>query len=185
MIVGRRISKLTDEELVHRFRHHKEAKVVGELFNRYALSVLGICRKYNADDSSAEDAAMQVFELLFSLLEKHDIQRFGPWLMMVTRNHCLMQLRKKDVVRASSADEQALMKIEAESAENAVNKETMLQLMETKMDELKPEQKSCLEMFYKERMTYSEIATALGMDEKSVKSHLQNGKRNLKLLMTK
>jgi RNA polymerase sigma-70 factor (ECF subfamily) len=49
------------------------------------------------------------------------------------------------------------------------------------IERLKDDQKKCIVQFYYEDKCYDEIAKNLGVDEKKVKSYLQNGKRNLKL----
>ena len=49
--------------------------------------------------------------------------------------------------------------------------------------QLKNEQKQCIELFYYEKLCYQEIAEKLHMNEKKVKSYLQNGKRNLKICL--
>ena len=55
--------------------------------------------------------------------------------------------------------------------------------LEECIERLKEEQKQCIRLFYYSNKCYSEIAAILGMDEKKVKSHLQNGKRNLKICL--
>jgi RNA polymerase sigma-70 factor (ECF subfamily) len=51
------------------------------------------------------------------------------------------------------------------------------------IEKLKDDQKECIRQFYFENRCYNEIAKNLGLEEKKVKSHLQNGKRNLKLCL--
>jgi len=51
------------------------------------------------------------------------------------------------------------------------------------IERLKEDQKQCIMQFYYENRCYNEIAENLGLDEKKVKSHLQNGKRNLKICL--
>ena len=51
------------------------------------------------------------------------------------------------------------------------------------IEKLKDEQKECIRQFYYENRCYNEIAVNMGLDEKKVKSHLQNAKRNLKLCL--
>ena len=48
---------------------------------------------------------------------------------------------------------------------------------------LKTEQRACVELMYLEKKSYFEIAEATGYSIKKVKSYIQNGKRNLKLLL--
>jgi RNA polymerase sigma-70 factor (ECF subfamily) len=51
------------------------------------------------------------------------------------------------------------------------------------IEKLKSEQKQCIELFYYKKLCYQEVAEKLNMDEKKVKSYLQNGKRNLKICL--
>jgi len=51
------------------------------------------------------------------------------------------------------------------------------------IEQLKSEQKQCIELFYYDKLCYQEISEKLEMNEKKVKSYLQNGKRNLKICL--
>ena len=51
------------------------------------------------------------------------------------------------------------------------------------IEKLKENREKCIRQFYFENRCYNEIAGNLDLDEKKVKSHLQNGKRNLKLCL--
>ena len=51
------------------------------------------------------------------------------------------------------------------------------------IEQLKAEQKQCIELFYYQKLCYQEIAKKLNITEKKVKSFLQNGKRNLKICL--
>ncbi len=51
------------------------------------------------------------------------------------------------------------------------------------IEKLRGEQKECIQQFYFENRCYKEIALNLGLEEKKVKSYLQNAKRNLKLCL--
>ena len=57
------------------------------------------------------------------------------------------------------------------------------QLLEDCIKRLKDEQMQCIRLFYYEKRCYQEIADLLSVDEKKVKSHLQNAKRNLKICL--
>jgi DNA-directed RNA polymerase specialized sigma24 family protein len=50
---------------------------------------------------------------------------------------------------------------------------------------LSPEQKISVEQFYLQNKCYKEIADATGLDWNKVRSHIQNGRRNLKICMEK
>jgi RNA polymerase sigma-70 factor (ECF subfamily) len=66
-----------------------------------------------------------------------------------------------------------------------LEKDQLLELMEQSLQELGKEQKLCVILFYLEKRSYQEIAAATGFSQMQVKSYIQNGKRNLKLLMEK
>jgi RNA polymerase sigma-70 factor (ECF subfamily) len=61
--------------------------------------------------------------------------------------------------------------------------ELMEKAIEDCIKRLKGDQKKCIRQFYFENRCYNEIAVNLGLDEKKVKSNLQNGKRNLKICL--
>ena len=65
-----------------------------------------------------------------------------------------------------------------------LNEEKLLKL-ETAIEELKDEHKKCLTHFYLEKKSYEEVALMTGFDLNQVKSFIQNGKRNLKLILEK
>jgi len=49
------------------------------------------------------------------------------------------------------------------------------------LENLKQEQQKCIQLFYYEKKSYREIAEELQLEEKKIKSFIQNGKRNLKI----
>jgi RNA polymerase sigma-70 factor (ECF subfamily) len=63
--------------------------------------------------------------------------------------------------------------------------ERQLQTMESTLQELNESQRRCLELFYLEKKCYKEITDLTGFSLNEVKSYIQNGKRNLKILMQK
>ena len=52
------------------------------------------------------------------------------------------------------------------------------------MGSLKEEQRKCLELMYIEKKSYDEIASLTTYSLKQVKSYIQNGKRNLKNMLS-
>jgi DNA-directed RNA polymerase specialized sigma24 family protein len=53
------------------------------------------------------------------------------------------------------------------------------------LQELNIEQKQCVTLFYLEKKSYQQIAEETGFTMMQVKSYIQNGKRNLKILLDK
>jgi RNA polymerase sigma-70 factor (ECF subfamily) len=55
--------------------------------------------------------------------------------------------------------------------------------LEECLKKLNSEQRNCIKLFYLKSRSYREIAGILKIEEKKVKSHIQNGKRNLKICL--
>jgi RNA polymerase sigma-70 factor (ECF subfamily) len=182
------ISSLSDLELVSLYRETGDKELVGELFRRYTRFVFLVSLNYLDDEEKAKDAAMQVFENLFTGLRKHDIRNFKSWLHVVTKNHSLMQLRgqkQQQIIR------EEWQKVYAEDMESPLflnpydEKEESLIDLEEAILMLSKEQRICIELFYLKKKSYNEIVEITGDSYLQVKSHIQNGKRNLKILLTK
>ena len=178
-------TEVTDLILIEKYKSTGENSYVGDLFERYAHLVYGICLKYYQDRENSKDAVMQIFEKLLTDLKEHEIQNFKSWLHVLTKNHCLMDLRKsKNKIQIDSfdysMDSQSFMHHnEEEQLEEDIRK------LESGMESLTPEQQTCIKLFYLEKRCYAEISDQTGFELKKVKSYIQNGKRNLKLFMQK
>jgi RNA polymerase sigma-70 factor (ECF subfamily) len=62
-------------------------------------------------------------------------------------------------------------------------KDKTLDQMSDALLKLNKEQQLCVTLFYLEKKSYQQIASQTGYSMMQVKSHIQNGKRNLKLLL--
>jgi RNA polymerase sigma-70 factor (ECF subfamily) len=129
---------------------------------------------------------MQIFEKLVIELPGQEIRNFKSWLYVLTKNHCLMRIRSQKSASGRLEGykiEQEFM--ESEQALHPLDKEehSVEDALKKCLEQLKNEQKQCIQLFYYEKRCYQEIAEKLHMDEKKVKSHLQNGKRNLKICL--
>ena len=176
----------SDEELLEKFRLLGNLDLLGELFARYMHLVYGVSLKYFKDRDEAQDAVMNIFEKLITDLPKHKVQNFKSWLYVLTKNHCLMEIRS----RKSTDRKLEGLKIEQEFMESAdelhpIDREhdSIEDALKNCIEKLKSEQKQCIELFYYKKLCYQEVAEKLNMDEKKVKSYLQNGKRNLKICL--
>lgn len=183
------MEQFSDIELIKYYRKSGNKEAVGELFKRYTLMCLAVCRKYLNSDEESKDAVMQVFEKLFTDLNKHDIQNFRSWLHSVCRNHCLMQLRLQPQM-VSIADQEEIISDQVMESDEILHpfgegsREDKLQQLEQALDKLNENQKLCISLFYLKEKSYQQIADETGLQLNEIKSHIQNGKRNLKNLIT-
>lgn len=173
---------MTDQEIIQRYRRDEDQRWVGKLYERYAHLVLGLCCKYLGDQAAAEDATCEIFISLMDKLKQHEVAQFRGWLYTTARNHCLMKLRAQKKGRHTALNGQAL-EAEEEGLSLLQLREERLDLLEATLAQLGQEQRSCLEHFYLQEMSYQQVAERTGYSLKAVKSHIQNGKRNLKKLL--
>jgi len=174
----------SDLELIEIYKHSSDLKVLGQLYNRYTHLVFGVCLKYFKNSDDSKDAVMHIFEKLIDSLLKHDIQNFKSWLHVTSRNHCLMELRRRKSKKIVSSDEFSIVESMESSISVHHNDEDLLNedllLMKKCMEKLSEEQKNCIELFYLEERSYNEVSLESGYELKKVKSFIQNGKRNIK-----
>jgi RNA polymerase sigma-70 factor (ECF subfamily) len=186
-LTGKKGEKRSEEELLQEFRQGNDPAVLGELYSGYMHLVYGVCLKYLKDRDESKDAVMQIFEKLITEIPKHNIENFRSWLHVVTRNHCLMHLRAKkshdEKIQEWAADNIIFMENEDDPHPIDGDTSEIDKALEDCIERLREEQRSCIRLFYYENRCYSEIAANLRLDEKKVKSHLQNGKRNLKICL--
>lgn len=174
----------SDKELLERFYASRDNQWLGILLQRYTLLLLGVCMKYLKNEEEAKDCVQQVFLKTITELHKYRVDYFKSWLYMVTKNHCLMKIRDGQGKQSAELKEQIGVVMEEEDNQAFhLEKERQLELMEESLDELNKEQKQCLTLFYLEKKSYLEITQGTGFTLMQVKSYIQNGKRNLKLLM--
>jgi RNA polymerase sigma-70 factor (ECF subfamily) len=169
-----------DEELIARYRAG-DRDALGTLFSRYSALVYGVCLKYLKDREESRDAVLQIFEKLMTDLHRVHIETFRPWLHTVARNHCLMFLRKKHPERLGEFQERQLA--DTDSGAFDVEKEERLNLLEEAIQELSAPQQDCIRKFYLQGQSYQQVCDSTGFSMNEVKSHLQNGRRNIKIRM--
>ncbi len=176
-------TSLTDKELLQLFYADHNNEWLGFLLERYTLLLYGVSMKYLKDQEEAKDAVQQIFLKAITELHKYEVTYFSSWLYMIAKNHCLMKLRnKKFPAKPVDAAEEL---IAAGEEPDFLKKENRLLQLEMAIKDLSPEQKQCIKLFYLQKKTYQEIAAETGFSLLQVKSYIQNGKRNLRLLIDK
>ena len=180
-----RYAHISDEELLNNFYNDKDNQWLGILLERYTLLLYGVSMKYLKDEEEAKDSVQQVFLKAITELHKYHVQYFKSWLYMVAKNHCLMRLRQKQGKKSEEVTEQVADNADTLETSLHIEKDQKLDLMSKSLDELNHEQKVCVTLFYLEKKSYQQIANETGYSVMQVKSYIQNGKRNLKLLLEK
>ena len=174
---------ISDSELLAKFYEDHNNEWLGVLLQRYTMLLLGVSMKYLKNEEEAKDCVQQVFLKVINELQKYKVEYFKSWIYMIAKNHCLMQLRDKG--KHTTEVNEKIMGAADESEETArhIEKDRALSDMEQALQQLNKEQQQCVTLFYLEKKSYQEIAEQTNYSLLQVKSHIQNGKRNLRILM--
>ena len=178
------LQNMDDSALLNHYRISHDEQCVGVLFKRYRHLVFGVCLKYLRNAHDSEDATMEIFAKLHHDLKQSEITYFKSWLHTVARNHCLMALRKAGL----TVHYPETMPNDADTEgydEDELIKEKLLTKLEESVSTLKAEQRQCIELFYLKDKSYKEIVSETGLSLNEVKTHIQNGKLNLKKILLK
>lgn len=175
---------ITDQELLEKFYADHNNEWLGILLERYTLLLLGVCMKYLKNEDDARDSVQHIFLKVIQELHKYKVEYFKSWIYMVAKNHCLMKLRDKQGKMPAEINEKLMAAPEEETDRLLLaQNDQALELMEESLKELNPEQQQCVTLFYLQKKSYQEINEITGYSMLQVKSYIQNGKRNLKILI--
>lgn len=184
----RKYGQYSDEMLVEKYQVSGNNYYVGLLFERYNEMTVALALNYLKNETEAEDAVMDCFEILHEELKSTSIKNFGGWYYSVVRNHLLKVKRLKqrryseELIEGyhDKGEEDVDLKLLFDNKE-----ENVRTLLDEVLSTLKPDQEKCIKAFYLEDASYVEIVDKYGYTENEVKSHIQNGRRKLKIELEK
>jgi RNA polymerase sigma factor (sigma-70 family) len=178
-----RYKHITDSELLEEYYATRNNELLGALLQRYTLLLLGVCMKYLKNEEEAKDSVQQVFLKAITELQKYRVEYFKSWIYMVAKNHCLMILRDRQGKIPAELTDRMTIQTEEKEKEEFIKQDITLELMSDSLKELNTEQQQCVTLFYLDKKSYQEISEQTGFTMMQVKSHIQNGKRNLKIMI--
>jgi len=179
------LEHIEDKELLNKFYSEGNNEWLGVLLKRYTILLLGVCMKYLKDEEEAKDAVQQIFLKVITELPKYRVEFFKSWLYMMAKNLCLMKIRDRHGRIPVELTDKVVPREEINFKTELLEKDQTLSLIEEGLLELNEEQRVCLKLFYFEKKSYQQITDILGYNLSQVKSYIQNGKRNLKLIIEK
>jgi len=175
----------SDEELLSLFKDTSKAEYFQQLYERYIPLIYGLSLKYLQNTEQSQDAVIDIFENLSQKIQGYEIKIFKNWLYSVVKNHCfhILKENKREIIvnfDSQLMESEPILDLLSENAneekEDALNK---------CLEQLPEPQRISVEKFFYEDKSYAEIVDETGFHLKSVKSYIQNGKRNLKICIEK
>ena len=175
---------IRDKDLLDRYARTGDNHWLGLLLGHYTVLLFGFCVKQLKNIEEAKDAVQQVQLKVIQQVGRYPIENFHSWIYKIAVNECNMLFRKRRrLLRELTETDAQLLSEEG----NAPDPQETFQLhrLTGALSVLKSAQQTCIRKFYLENKTYQDVAEETGYSLKEVKSHIQNGKRNLKLILEK
>jgi RNA polymerase sigma-70 factor (ECF subfamily) len=158
--------RLSDEELLRRYRDLREQAAASYLFERYGHIILGICLKKGNSAAAAKSLTEEIFTHILDSERQRHIQDFKSWLLTYVNNY-----NSKDPGKAIG---------------NHKEQETQNTLyimsngsLEKALDHLTADEKRCLQLFYMEHKNYAEVATETGYPLAQIKNLIHAGMQHI------
>lgn len=170
------------QRLFYRDTHAFEA-----LFDRYGDLVYSTALRVLRDPQLAEDVSQEIFVRIWKAPQRYvaDRGRFLTWLISVTRNRSVDELRSRGRRRryeTASPEEQEFEPPAGDSANPALSAQLAEQagIVRAALAELPPEQREVIELAYFGGLTQQEISERLAQPLGTVKTRIRLGMQKLR-----
>lgn len=185
------MSKSLDELLVERAKRG-DAEAFEQLTSQFYKKVYNVAYRATGNHEDASDVAQEAFVRAYlSLPEFRGDSSFQTWLLRITQNACLDELRRRKRRRVSSLDEplsvedgemdrQLAVADTADGPEQALERVEIQQAVQESINSLDEEYRVVVIMRDIQGYSYNEIAEVLGINLGTVKSRLNRARHALK-----
>jgi RNA polymerase sigma-70 factor (ECF subfamily) len=172
---------LPDNELARLFTESGAREAFAELFRRHSRKVYHACFAFFRDGSLAEDATSETFLRAYQSRARFQEGDYLNWLQRIARNVCIDQWRKKKPeISIDGSEEEPGMELPGPAPDEGM--QIAVQQLHREIAKLPADQRRCVELKI-EGYSYEETAAMTGLALDAVRSHLQNGRRTLRLRM--
>ena len=167
----------TDITLIHEIL--KGSKIAfRDLYNRHAKGHMLTCLRYVKNRAEAEDVLQESYIKIYKDLDKYDVQKaqFSTWSNRVVINTCLMNLRKKNVLKDSDniIDISSKLTVKADALDNL-----SLQDLTSLITQLPKGYRTVFNMYVIDGFKHPEIAEILKISVSTSKTQLMKAKQML------
>ena len=174
------IKKYTEEELVALLKTGSEA-AFSWLYDNYAPALNGIICRMVDDAQLAEDILQECFVKIWNNFSRYDASkgRLFTWMVNLTRNQTIDTLRSKGFKKQHkiSGDENFV----SNNEDKTFSREKYDTIgLNKKVDALKPEQKSLIDLAYYYGYTQEEISREMNIPLGTVKTRMRSAIHELR-----
>ncbi|MDR3308428.1 MAG: sigma-70 family RNA polymerase sigma factor [Tannerella sp.] len=181
------IKRMSDEHFIEIIRSG-DASGFAPLLERYSKQVFALLVRMTGNREDAQDLSQDVFIKVFgSLPSFRGDCSFSTWLYRIAYNMGISSTRKARSNFVSVDLTAELQELEEDAAFSSSDDETLtdsrLDLLETALDRLPPDERAMITLFYKDERSMSEIAGITGLTETNVKTRIFRIRKRLYVLI--
>ena len=175
---------MDDEQVWLEQARRGDKNAFGQLIEAYQGPVYNLAYRMLGNSGEAEEAAQEAFIRAYTRLDSYDpTHKFSTWLLSITSNFCIDQIRKRRAVLLSIDEplppHPALHSDNSKGPEAEYIAQEREQLVQGLMSELPEEYRQAVVLHYWYDMSYEEIADAQETTVSAVKSRLFRARRIL------
>jgi RNA polymerase sigma-70 factor (family 1) len=155
--------------------------------HKYQDQVYGFACSMLRDEVTAQDVTQDVLIKLWEHRNDVDYDRTLPWLMRVTRNACIDQLRRRQTrQRTMTVNTEGLSRAESQRPLPDTKTEVadFEDHLDAALDEIDEPYRSVVVLRELQELKYKEIADALDMPLNTVKVYIHRGRKKLRKQLT-
>lgn len=178
------IGTLNDEQVWLDKARRGDKFAFGQLIEAYQGPVYNLAYRMLGNSGEAEEAAQEAFIRAYTRLDSYDpAHKFSTWLLSITSNYCIDQIRKRRAVLLSIDEplppHPALHSDNNKGPEAAYVAQEREELVQNLLSELPEEYRQAVVLRYWYDMAYEEIAEVQKTTVSAVKSRLFRARRML------
>lgn len=156
----------------------------GKLIQAYQSPVFNLAYRMLGNADEAEQAAQEAFIRAWTRLDSYDPGfKFSTWLLSITSNYCIDQIRKRRAqllsIEGPLPAHPALMSESSESPEAQVVSRERDKNIQLLLQTLPPDYRQAVILRYWNEMSYDEIAEVMETTVSAIKSRLFRARRQL------
>ena len=190
-MTGREHTDLLDDEALYTLAVDEgDAYAQHRFGTRMRPVILAAARQWIDTVSLAEEVCAEVMRKLMMPQSERVVTSVNALVFVATRNtaYSFLERRRRDRDRVQEVGEHYLYGRDHTPPPSAaelqdLEADTLHARLRQCIGQLKREQRTTLECFYFEDLSYADIAERLSLSPGKVRSHLQNGRKRLKHLM--
>ncbi len=161
-----------------------------ELVGRYRAAVFGTVRRTLGNSPETEDAVQEVFLRAMVSLARYDRRYpFGPWILKITSNYCIDQLRRRKARKyrlwsdlSETEEEMILRNLSTKPDTGDLAQEEQgryLKIAQSLLNSVKPRLRMAFVLREIEGRSYEEVALILGVPEVTARVRVWRARADL------